>query len=199
MNVICGIYKFENKLNNKVYIGKSTNIYVRYKVHLKNVANGKTTRFYSALRKYGIDNFNFEIIEECPKKRLNERERYYISIYNSNDPSYGYNMTVGGDGGKTCEVPWNKGIPLAEYMSPEQLKKMGDKISKANKGRKLTNEHREKISKNHAHYWKDKVSPWKDKHPTEETKKKQSDSHKGQRKGMHWYVNNETNKRVWYS
>lgn len=49
------------------------------------------------MRKYGIDNFSFEIIEECQIEQLNEREIYWISQYNSNLPEFGYNLTKGGN------------------------------------------------------------------------------------------------------
>jgi hypothetical protein len=48
-----------------------------------------------AIRKYGIDNFSFNIIEECKQNQLNERERYWIAYYNTFYD--GYNQTLGGD------------------------------------------------------------------------------------------------------
>lgn len=50
-----------------------------------------------SIRKYGINNFDFEIIEECPKEELNEREIYWIDYYNTYFGE-GYNCTIGGDG-----------------------------------------------------------------------------------------------------
>lgn len=52
------------------------------------------------MTKYGIDNFDFEIIEECDKSMLSEREKYWIQFYDSMVPN-GYNLTNGGDGGNT--------------------------------------------------------------------------------------------------
>ena len=79
-----------------------------------------------AFEKYGIDNFEFEIIEECQREQLNEREQFYIEIYHSIDPNLGYNKTEGGDG--------NLGRHFV--MSEEQK----DKIRKANTGRKYTDD-----------------------------------------------------------
>jgi group I intron endonuclease len=96
-----GIYKFTNKINNKSYIGQSVNIANRVQDHFyRAFYNYHTNReydkaFYRALRKYGKENFNFEILEECSKEDLNEREKYWIKYYNSYEN--GYNETIGGD------------------------------------------------------------------------------------------------------
>lgn len=102
MNTICGIYKITNKINNKVYIGKAINIYKRWIEHKNNMKYEKYNQIiYKAMRKYGIENFSFEIIEECDKYILDEREKYWIRYYNSYigfSNSNGYNMTIGGEG-----------------------------------------------------------------------------------------------------
>ena len=79
--MISGIYKIENKLNGKIYIGKSVNILERFNTHKRNAFNTKSLEYdkvlYKAFRKYGIENFDFEIIEECiDKDFLNAREIY---------------------------------------------------------------------------------------------------------------------------
>lgn len=90
-----GIYKITNKINGKSYIGQSTNIEGRFERH----KNEKRYILGEAFNKYGIDNFNFEIIEECPKKELNEKEIFYIDFYNTITP-FGYNIQTGGYGGE---------------------------------------------------------------------------------------------------
>lgn len=100
----CGIYKFTNKINNKVYIGQSTYIEKRYREHFYDCERltsdrHKSTYFHKALQKYGKDNFNFEIIELCEENQLNEREKYWIEYYHSFQN--GYNLTYGGDGRST--------------------------------------------------------------------------------------------------
>ena len=93
-----GIYKIENLLNGKVYIGQSINIEHRIYRHKKNYLNQNRVEFnkplYRAFRKYGIDNFSFEVLQICNKETLNKLELYYISIYNSNDNKYGYNISL---------------------------------------------------------------------------------------------------------
>ena len=94
MSTICGIYKVTNKINNKIYIGQSVDIYDRW---IKHKAPGHSQcTFHTALDKYGLENFTWEIIEQCTQSELNEREKYWIQYYNSYE--CGYNETYGGDG-----------------------------------------------------------------------------------------------------
>lgn len=74
------------------------------------------------MNKYGIDNFSFEIIEECEKDKLSDREKYWINYYNSISPN-GYNLTEGGDGGNTFR-----------YRTEEQMQETKRKISEATSG-----------------------------------------------------------------
>lgn len=93
----CGIYKITNLINNKVYIGQSIQLKERWQQHL---TSKKKYIIYEAFKKYGIENFSFEVIEYCSPDNLNEREKYWISYYHSfiGDPEcHGYNMTLGGD------------------------------------------------------------------------------------------------------
>ena len=92
---ICGIYKIENLINHKIYIGQAIDIKTRWTKH-KNADDNFC--IHKALKKYGIENFAFSIVEECPKKELNEKEKYYINFYNSLIPN-GYNMIEGGANG----------------------------------------------------------------------------------------------------
>lgn len=94
-----GIYKIQNLINGKIYIGQSVNIEKRWQEE-KNRAFQISAHEYDyplsrAFRKYGIENFSFEIIEECKREELNSREKYWIAHYNSFLD--GYNQTLGGD------------------------------------------------------------------------------------------------------
>ena len=95
-----GIYKIQNLVNGKVYIGQSRNIKRRWTAHRNNSynpkASGYNTFLYRAIRKYGLDNFSFEIIEECKPSQLNERENYWIRFYQSNNEEKGYNLKLAG-------------------------------------------------------------------------------------------------------
>lgn len=97
-----GIYKITNIINNKVYIGKSTNIERRWKEHIRHSKDEFTKEkppIHKAINKYGLESFIFEIVEECEVDFLNEREMFYIKFYNSRNKKKGYNITEGGDGG----------------------------------------------------------------------------------------------------
>jgi group I intron endonuclease len=103
--MMIGIYKWTNLINNKVYIGQSINILARKAEHIKLAKNENyTTNIAKAIRKYGIENFNFEIIEECSYKELNIKEEYYINYYDSLNKEKGYNMTSGGNGNKEAHI-----------------------------------------------------------------------------------------------
>ena len=98
-----GIDKIPNKINNKSYIGQSIDIERRWKSHRTEPFNPNAeqynTIFYKAIRKYGIENFVFEVLEECNQDQLNEKEQYWIEYYSTyvqQINSNGYNMTVGG-------------------------------------------------------------------------------------------------------
>jgi predicted RNA-binding Zn-ribbon protein involved in translation (DUF1610 family) len=97
---VIGIYKITNKINNKCYVGQSDNIKRRWKDHKKDAfwQNGDCYEYplYRAIRKYGVENFYFEVLEECPFDKLNEREIYYIALYQSNNREFGYNQNEGG-------------------------------------------------------------------------------------------------------
>lgn len=91
-----GIYKITRLKTGEIYIGKSTDIKKRWSEHCK-TAYGVGTIAHSILhttiKKDGIENFTFELLEEVPKDKLTEREKYWISFYGSKE--YGLNERVG--------------------------------------------------------------------------------------------------------
>lgn len=96
INIGC-IYRIINNINNKCYVGYTTGSFdVRMRKH-KNDDTHLNTILGRAIKKYGWDNFQCEIVEECDNKYdLLEKEKYYIRYYNSLTPN-GYNMTIGGE------------------------------------------------------------------------------------------------------
>ena len=118
---MCGIYKIENLINGKVYIGQSVDIQYRFKNHKSESFNPKSnaydTAIHRAIRKYGVDNFSFDIVEECDQDKLREREIYWIDYYNSFGD--GYNLTSGGEGVPTVNIKqtqklWDDGLAIKE-------------------------------------------------------------------------------------
>ena len=94
-----GIYKIENLINETPYIGQSVDIYKRWANEKSSAYNNNYDCYdyplQRAFRKYGIDNFSFEIIEECRRDELNDKEQYWIECYDSFNN--GYNQNAGGD------------------------------------------------------------------------------------------------------
>lgn len=100
----CGIYKITNLVNGKMYVGQSRFIEKRWSKHRSEANNGNKLPLYSAIRKYGIENFKFEIIEECSVNDLNEREAYYMYNLNTFQPN-GYNIRIPAEEGYYVHVP----------------------------------------------------------------------------------------------
>ena len=97
-NDYSGIYKIENLIDGKIYIGQSKQIRQRWTEHKKELRRNKHKNNYlqRAWNKYGEENFKHEIIELCPESLLDEKECFYIKLYNSFDSNKGYNLTTGG-------------------------------------------------------------------------------------------------------
>lgn len=90
------IYIIKNTINKKVYIGQTrVSIDIRWKEHLRHAAYGDQV-INRAMRKYGKEYFYIELLEECSIEELDNREIYYISLFNSTDKKNGYNVSIGG-------------------------------------------------------------------------------------------------------
>lgn len=114
------IYRIVNLVNGKCYIGKTDGtIEHRFKAHIQDMnATANINRpLYKAFKKYGIENFVVEQVEECSQKEAPNREKYWIEFFNSyagNKNSNGYNVTLGGDGVSKYddELIWKKYLEL---------------------------------------------------------------------------------------
>lgn len=92
-----GIYKIENIKDKRVYIGQSTNVRNRLREHIKSALGISTIAnqaVHQAMAEEGLENFTFYLIDDCDRDILNEREKYWIDFYKSNE--WGYNRTRGG-------------------------------------------------------------------------------------------------------
>lgn len=114
------IYKISNKINGKIYIGKTNNISKRFTNHISRSKTLKTTQpIHFAIAKHGKNNFSFEIIETCKsEEESTDREMFWIRELKSKEKQFGYNITDGGEG-------------TIGFSHTDQAKK---KISEANSG-----------------------------------------------------------------
>lgn len=127
----CGIYKITNKINEHCYIGQSINIEERWREHRNsiNTIESWDRSIYQAIRKYGLENFSWEIIEKCSKDELDEKEIYWINYYNSY--KNGYNQTMGGNGthGNSIKITKEQVEEIRSLLKETNLsnKQIGDK------------------------------------------------------------------------
>ena len=163
------IYRVTNKVNGKIYIGQTkTTVEERWKAH---IAESKypcrhtyNTVFKRAIRKYGIENFICEQIEECSnQKQLSEREQYWIAYYHSfigDKNSNGYNMTRGGEEGsgsyyekEVYELDILSGQIINKYISSHDAARQHNNNSAIRYS--CSNPYLGKITNGHCYVYKD--------------------------------------------
>lgn len=204
-----GIYKITNLINGKIYVGQAQDIEMRWEQHINSAKRGERQVIYHAMRKYGIDNFAFEVLEQCSLDKLEEREIHYIETLNTYlhaENSNGYNMTLGGGGIRGHKHTEETKRKIGESEKGEKNHLYGKrlsfehrrKISESEKGKIISEEHRKRISESN-----------RGKTLSEETKQKISESSKGvakteehkerisqAKKGKHKGANNSNSKKV---
>lgn len=92
-----GIYKLTNLNDGKTYIGQAVKIGARWKEHVKKGIGADTpnrNKLYPAMLKDGVENFTFEVLEECPVEDLDTKEKFWIEYFQAK--TVGYNSTAGG-------------------------------------------------------------------------------------------------------
>lgn len=95
-SAVTGIYKITNQVTKECYIGQSVDISKRWKDHAKcglGIDTPAGNKLYKAMQTYGIWNFSWEVLEQCSKDLLDEKEKYYIELYDSYN--FGYNSNTG--------------------------------------------------------------------------------------------------------
>lgn len=147
-----GIYKIENSINGKIYIGSSVNTHKRWISHKCdfNKKRHPNKHMQNVYNKYGIDVLIFSVIEMCDKSELKEREQYYIdelkpeynilkeaySVFGENHPMYGK---------KHSKESIDKIKKARKNQIIKHSKETKNKIGESNKGRKITDSHLEKM------------------------------------------------------
>lgn len=90
----CGIYRITHVDSGKSYVGQSVRIHARWEQHKR--GRGNSTALAAAITKYGLDSFQFEVLEYCSPDRLNDREVHWIEVLKTMSP-HGYNLNSGGN------------------------------------------------------------------------------------------------------
>lgn len=147
------VYVVVNRLNGKMYVGSTEReLKVRWQKHLVKANEGSLCTLHKAIRKYGRDNFDIQMIEEYPtREAMLAGEIEYIAYFDTYKSEYGYNDTPGGDGGNT-----NGGKKFSEEWKLNMAKSSAGKAKLS--GRRFTEEIERKICKL---YTEDKVSTTK--------------------------------------
>lgn len=170
------VYIIQNLVNGKVYIGQTNNPRVRKNGHWYNGTHHANGHLYDSMRKHGIINFKFSLLEECEVEQVDEREMFWIAHYDSTNPTKGYNKESGGHKNKTLSEETkqklsaaNKGVPftperceniskaLSGKSNPKNRREnnpqRGRAISETLKGRPLSEEHKKAISETLSTYF----------------------------------------------
>ncbi len=136
--VSMGIYYIKNTINNKYYVGQSVNIRNRILQHIREIKKGtKNGAIYQALRKYGIETFEFGVCCLCERSELNTNEEKYVELLKSTAPN-GYNLTTGGNSKTVISDITREKISVAQKGRKKSLEEI-QKISNSLKGRKSWN------------------------------------------------------------
>lgn len=191
------IYMLKNLVNQKCYVGQTVDLKRRLSQHRRSNRPG----IDSAIQKYGWKNFTCEVLEECPREMLNEREIFWIAKLDCIVPN-GYNCTIGGNcfigennpnygKPRSAETRAKISATLKGHGVSEETRK---KIGMANSGRKRTEEEKLKISnslKGHAVSEETRMllselnagekNPHYGKSPSEETRAKMSERMTGEK------------------
>src|SRR5579864_2453635 len=149
---VSGIYVWENLVTGKLYVGLSSNIYLRFNVHISRLRRGIhwNKHLQASWNKYGEKYFIFRILEVVEQNILVEREQYWIDFYKSYDKKYGYNLnpianrTTGYHHTPEARRKISEANLKKDYswVTKEQKERLGN----LRKGTKLTEEHKKKIS-----------------------------------------------------
>lgn len=163
------IYCITNVINGKRYVGQTKNLKRRMKQHFTEAPRQCDHPMARAVRKYGRESFTIIVIEECDDSSVDQRERFWIVEYKTNDSNFGYNCDEGGNACKTLSAETRRKISesrkrwyaslndegirnfrAAHQNHPPKTEEVKRAMSLRTKGIKKSSEHKNKIAKAHA-------------------------------------------------
>lgn len=144
-----GIYCILNTATNKRYVGQSIDIEVRQKEHFKRLRQGDhyNEHLQNSYKQYGIENFEFRVLEIVVEELLDIREVAWINYYQTTNRDYGYNIEVGGGRANKRRSEETKQKISAKLIGRKLPKEQCENISKGRTGIQFSDEHKANISK----------------------------------------------------
>lgn len=159
-NRICGIYKIQNILNGKVYIGSSVHIMSRWSRHRSDLEKNRSTsiKLQLSYNKNGKDNFKFSIIEECSIDDLLIKEQFYIDLFDSYNKGYNSVKFAGHTLGfsptqETRDKMRKTMLERNSFKGRKHSEETKELLRIINTGKKLSEEHKRKISENSSRHY----------------------------------------------
>ena len=132
------IYLYTNKINGHQYIGQTNNLQKRFNGHRSDSFNINSHSYnyplHNAIRKYGIENFSFEVLESgLTQEQANERERFWIKEKKTHISQGGYNITYGGDGHAVEKLSWEELKNKGKIFNGEEIEDIQNRLLKGEK------------------------------------------------------------------
>lgn len=130
------IYKYTNLQTGHSYIGQTNDLRKRYNGHKSESFNPKASGywlpFHCAIRKYGIENFSYEILEEIAdgenQSFIDEREKFFINYYQTLTTQNGYNLTVGGNECPKPSLSYEKKLQRSKLFTGEEIQDIQQRL-----------------------------------------------------------------------